>query len=230
MIISLVLFAGMLFAVSISAREPMASTTPSLKEVALTFDDGPYGTSTQAVLDILQKEDIHATFFLIGRNVEKYSSLTKEEVNDGELIGNHTYDHPKNLPLMTLAHIRSEISKTDTAISSSTGIHTKFFRPPYGRITNRVRGELHKEGYTIVMWNTDPRDWDYKGAPSDAIVNRILSHLKDRMVIDLHDGRDTHVGYPRDNLIKALPILIDKLKADGYTFVTVDKLKGNFIQ
>ncbi|MBU6321629.1 MAG: hypothetical protein KGI78_02330 [Patescibacteria group bacterium] len=71
------------------------------------------------------------------------------------------------------------------------------------------------------MWNVDPRDWDHTHSTSSKIVSSILGNLKPYMVIDLHDGRDTHVNYPRDNLITALPSVIAGLKADGYTFVTI---------
>jgi peptidoglycan/xylan/chitin deacetylase (PgdA/CDA1 family) len=74
------------------------------------------------------------------------------------------------------------------------------------------------------MWDVDARDWDFKNSPADAIVNRILAQVKANSVIVLHDGRDTHIGYPRKNTVNALPILIADLKERGYTFVTVDKL------
>ena len=202
--------------------------TAAAKEVALTFDDGPYGTSTQQVLDILQKEHIHATFFLIGKNVEEYPALAKEIVQEGNVVGNHTYDHPKNLTTMPLAQVSSELAMAESAIASSTGVHAKLFRPPYGSISKALRSEIKKEGYTVVLWNVDPRDWDYASSTSAVIEQYVVAHLKNRMVIVLHDGRDTHINYPRDNLINALPAVIEDLKQRGYTFVTVDKLVGSF--
>ncbi len=199
------------------------ASASSSKEVALTFDDGPYGTSTQEVLDILKKENVPATFFLIGQNVEKSPTLAKEEALDGYVIGNHTFDHPKNLTKMSSAQVDQELSRTESAIASSTGIHATLFRPPYGSLSKTLRAEIRKAGYTIVLWNVDPKDWN-ASSTSSVIEQRILSHLKTRMIIVLHDGRDTHVGYPRDNLVGALPTIIEDLKQRGYTFVTADKL------
>lgn len=201
-----------------------ASATQTIKEVSLTFDDGPYGTSTQEIIDILQKEKVPATFFLIGKNVEKYPTLAQEEVRDGYMVGNHTYDHPKNLTKMSLGQVAEELSKTEQIIASSTGVHTKLFRPPYGSITKKLRSKIQSMGYTIVLWNVDPQDWNYASSTSAVIEQNILTHLKNHMNIVLHDGRDTRVGYPRDNLITALPVIIQDLKQRGYTFVTADKL------
>lgn len=222
----LVLSAGfwlLIVPISAAAASHHASSSP-VKEVALTFDDGPYGTSTQQVLDILEKEGVHGTFFLIGQNVEHYPSLAKEIVQDGNVVGNHTYDHPKNLTSMPLHQVQEELSKTERAIASTTGVSTNFFRPPYGNLTKKLKREIIKEGYTIQLWNVDPRDWDYASSTSLVIEQHILSHLKTHMVIVLHDGRDTQIGYPRDNLIGALPIIIENLKRLGYRFVTVDAL------
>src|ERR1035437_7386724 len=205
----------------------VSTTTPStarVKEVALTFDDGPYGTSTELVLDILHRENVPATFFLIGQNVVKYQSLTKEIIANGNLIGDHTYDHPKNLLAMPLIDQLMELSKTDSAIVTATGVHTKFFRPPYGNINQSLRNMLNTEGYTVAMWNVDPKDWNDASSTSQQIVDRVLGHLKTHMVIVLHDGRDTQLNYPRDNMVNALSTIIEDLKARGYTFVTADKL------
>ncbi len=201
-----------------------ATSTGEIKEVALTFDDGPYGTSTSQVLDILHGEGVHASFFLVGKNVEKYPELARRIAQRGDVIGNHTYDHTKHLATMSLKQMRIELLKTDRAIASTTGIHTKLFRPPYGILSPKLKQELHRQGYTIVMWNVDPRDWDYASSTSEVIVQHVLTHLKPHMNILLHDGRDTHENYPRDNLVEALPVLIQDLKSLGYVFVTVPEL------
>jgi peptidoglycan/xylan/chitin deacetylase (PgdA/CDA1 family) len=201
-----------------------ATSTPPLKEVALTFDDGPYGTPTSQILNTLEREHVPATFFLIGKNVKKYPSLAKREVADGDLIGNHTYDHAKNLASSTATFFQADLDKAEQIIASTTGIHPTLFRPPYGNISNTMRDVLSKEGYRVVMWDVDTRDWDFANSSTTAVVNRVLSQVKPNSIILLHDGRDTHKGYPRSNTVNALPIVIADLKAEGYTFVTVDKL------
>ncbi len=213
------------------ATSTIASTTQiqwphTIKEVALTFDDGPYGTSTQEVLNILQNENVRATFFILGKNTEKYPALAREIVKRGNVVGNHTYDHTKNLTTMTHSQVQSELSKTEAIIASTTGVHATLFRAPYGKLTRKLRSVIQSEGYIIVPWNVDPKDWDYTHSSSTAIENHIFSHLNNRMIILLHDGRDTHVGYPRDNMTEALPFIIQGLKQRGYAFVTVDKLSA----
>ena len=200
-----------------------ADTAPT-KEVALTFDDGPYGTPTSEILSTLETDHVPATFFLIGKNVEEYPSLAKREVADGDLIGNHSYNHSMHLASATDASFQSNLDEAEQIIASTTGVHATFFRPPYGNLSLTMREVLAKEGYTIVMWNVDPRDWDFTNSSTTAVINRVLAHVKNDSIILLHDGRDTHVGYPRSNTVNALPTLINDLRARGYTFVTVDKL------
>jgi peptidoglycan/xylan/chitin deacetylase (PgdA/CDA1 family) len=228
---TLVISVGLLLIPTIAAASvastTVATSTPQSKEVALTFDDGPYGTSTQEVLDILKKEQVPATFFLVGKNVEEYPALAKEIVQDGNAVGNHTYDHPKNLTKMSVQKVDLELSKAELAIASSTGVQTKLFRPPYGNMTKKLRSQIKKEGYPIVLWNVDPKDWNDASSTSAVIIQNVLAHLQNQMIIVLHDGRDTHIGYPRDNLIIALPILIEDLKQRGYSFVTADLLTKN---
>ena len=209
----------------------LASSTPipvllatTTKEVALTFDDGPYGTSTAQVLHILEKEKVHATFFLVGKNVAKYPALARREVADGDLVGNHSFDHSKTLRQLSASQFEINLLSAEVMIASTTGVLTDRFRPPYGRLSETMRTVLETDGFHIDMWTVDPRDWDYAHSPAKAIVRRVLSKVRPGSILLFHDGRDTHVGYPRDNLIKALPLIIETLKQKGYSFVTVDAL------
>ena len=118
----------------------------------------------------------------------------------------------------------------DRAIALVTHIHTKWFRPPYGLLSDIMQRELTKEKYTTVMWNTDPRDWDYGSSTSAHIEEYIFNHEQPIMVIILHDGRDIHINYPRDNTVGALAVVIEKLKKQGYTFVTINELSSTTIE
>ena len=215
------LFTFFLFPIYISKVE---ATVLREKQIALTFDDGPYGTPTTEVLNILKKENIHATFFLIGQNVEKYPEIVKAIIADGNTIANHSYNHPGNLPKMSLKEFNLELSKTEDAIFRATGLHPDLFRAPYGNTSPAMKKELLDDNYTLVGWNIDPADWNYSKSTPEIIEKIILAKVKNNSIILLHDGRDTHIDYPRDNLIKALPIVIESLKKEGYTFVTIDKL------
>ncbi|MDB5188002.1 MAG: polysaccharide deacetylase [Candidatus Kaiserbacteria bacterium] len=208
--------------VSLDDATSTMSIANGTKMVALTFDDGPRASSTEKVLHILNAEHVPGTFFLIGENVAQNPALTREIVTDGNVIGIHTYNHPKNLPWMDPAERDWELSATQAVIASTTGVHTSLFRPPYGIMTPQLKSILEGQGYTVYMWNVDPRDWDYRRSTSDSIIQNVLSHLKNHMVILFHDGRDS-TGI-HNNLEGALPTVIAELKARGYTFVTVDKI------
>ncbi len=200
-----------------------ATSTPQLKEIALTFDDGPYGTSTADVLNILEREKVHATFFLIGKNVDEYPALAKREVADGDLIGNHSYDHSMKLASSSPASFELNLLRAELSIASSTGVFPTIFRAPYGLMSDTMRQVLAKDGYHSYLWTVDMEDWN-QNVSSAAIIKGVLEQAKPDSIILFHDGRDTHVGYPRDNLINALGPIIYDLKEDGYTFVTVDKV------
>lgn len=192
------------------------------KMVALTFDDGPHASSTEKVLAILKEEHVPGTFFLIGENVAQYPDLARKIVADGHVIAIHTYDHPKNLPWMTPEHRNWELTATQAVIESATGVHTSLFRPPYGIMTPQLKTILEGQGYTVIMWNVDPRDWDYRHSTSDRIIQNVLTHLHTHMVVLFHDGRNSDGKH--NNLEESLPTVIDELRARGYNFVTIDKI------
>ena len=201
-----------------------ATSTPQVKEIALTFDDGPYGTATADVLSILEREKVHATFFLIGKNVDEYPELAKREVADGDLIGNHSYDHSAKLSSLSAKAFELNLLHTELSIASSTNVSPTIFRPPYGLMSDTMRQVLSKDGFHSYLWTVDMEDWNHN-VSSAAIIKGVLEQVRPGSIVLFHDGRDTHVGYPRDNLINALEPIIDDLKSDGYTFVTVDKLQ-----
>jgi peptidoglycan/xylan/chitin deacetylase (PgdA/CDA1 family) len=198
----------------------------SSKVIALTFDDGPYGTSTEKILAILRREHIKATFFVIGKNVEKYPQVMKDIVADGHVIGNHSYNHSKQLQYYSYRAFEKNLKHAESIIVKKTGLHPKFFRPPYGLMSKTMKSVLKHDGYTSIMWNVDPRDWDSENS-STTVEMSVLSAVKPGSIIILHDGHDIHTEYPkhpRENTINALEMLIDTLEKEGYTFVTLDTL------
>ena len=213
----------------LSQEQPPSSvgtaTSTQKKLIALTFDDGPYGTSTRQILDILKKENIHATFFVIGQNVLEFPEEVRREIQEGNIIGNHSFNHSKRLPKMTAEEFKIDLDRTEEIIASSTGIRPKLYRPPYGALSTPMRDVLAQEGYRTSLWNVDPNDWDYAHSPSDKIIHSVLDAVKPNSIVLFHDGRDTQINYPRDNTVTALPIIIEALKAQGYSFVTLDALR-----
>lgn len=199
-------------------------TTHKTKKIALTFDDGPYGTSTAQILDILKEKKVSATFFILGKQVERFPEQARRMVNEGHIIGNHSYDHAKNLASVSAKVFQNNLGTAESTIIKATGVHPILFRPPYGSLSQTMHDVLKQEGYRNVLWTIDPQDWNYPSSTSDQIVDRVVKKAAPGAIVLLHDGRDTHINFPRDNTVNALPALIDSLKKYGYTFVTIDKL------
>ncbi len=212
---------------SINVKMVKSINSQPMKLVALTFDDGPYGTSTTDVLDILKANNINATFFLIGKNVKKEPEIVRRELAEGNVIGNHTYDHTKYLATMNYDQIHSELVNTDIIIASTTGLHPILFRAPYGSLSSSTVNVIKKLQYKISGWTDDPTDWNKNilSQNIDNIVDKELGKSKISIIL-LHDGRDTELNYPRENMLKALPEIISDLKNRGYTFVTLDRIYG----
>lgn len=182
----------------------------NVKYVALTYDDGPNAYYTEKLLKVLDKEQVHATFFLLGKNVEQNPDLVKKIYEGGHMVGNHTYSHI-NVCNVTEDEIKQEVSMTNKLIYQSCGAYPEVFRPPFGCDCSKLMDELQM---LQVFWSVDPRDWSVKN--SNAIVNHILKRVKDRDVILMHDAYGTTV--------EATRILIPKLREMGYEFVTVQEI------
>jgi len=194
------------------------------KVVALTFDDGPNGSSTQEVLDILEQNNIKATFFLIGENVNYYPQLAKEIADKGNEIGNHSFDHVWHLPLEKNNSILDEINKTEAAIFNATGIKTDLFRPPHGFRSPWMIKTISQAGYKIINWDDSMHDY-LPFFSSSMIAKGIINKVKPGTIIDLHDGFNLEHGANRQNMIGALDAIIKTLKNEGYQFVLLKDLK-----
>jgi peptidoglycan/xylan/chitin deacetylase (PgdA/CDA1 family) len=193
----------------------------SMPRIALTFDDGP-SPSTNRVLDILQQHQIRATFFVVGKNAEHYPDIVSRIQHDGHLIGSHTYSHSPWSSIKTPKQISSELDKTSSVIFNISGTVPHYFRPPFGWESPWMNQVYHKKGYIIVKWSIDPKDWQH---PSPGIiVNRILANLKKDAIILLHDGHQIKAAPNVQEMISALPVIIEELEARGFQFVTIDEL------
>jgi cellulose synthase/poly-beta-1,6-N-acetylglucosamine synthase-like glycosyltransferase/peptidoglycan/xylan/chitin deacetylase (PgdA/CDA1 family) len=201
--------------------------------VALTFDDGPDAEWTPRVLDILKREQVPATFFVIGENGQENPDLVRRIVNEGHDIGNHTFTHP-NLGEIPGRLTDLELNATERLIEALTGRSTTLFRPPYfgdaepttpDEVEPVVRAE--RLGYITVGLHVDPDDWAMPGAAQ--VVSKTVEGVTDRsadedqrgQVVLLHDG-----GGDRSQTVEALPEIIRQLRARGYRFVTVSELAG----
>lgn len=186
------------------------------KPVALTFDDGPWPQTTPAVLEVLAQEGVRATFFWVGRQLERYPDLARQVVAEGHAVGNHTYNHrTAPSPLEVAAQ---EIDRTGALIEGVTGVRSSLFRPPGGHLENGLVKYALERGYVVVMWSALSGDTDPKYTVAD-IVNNVLGRVRPGSIILLHDG-----GGDRSRTLAALPELIKRLRAEGYHFVTVPEL------
>ena len=193
-------------------------------KVALTFDDGPNEPYTSEILDILKKCNIEATFFVLGKNVERYPDTARRIVKEGHAIGNHTYDHPYLL-VQSKSHIKYEIQKAEQAIVAATNIRPHLFRSPYGVDNSWIYHTAKKFGYVTIEWSVTGNNGG-KEIPPDKITKKILSEVKNGSIILLHDGDRLIKGADRRNIVKALPFIIESLQKKGYQFVTVSELLG----
>lgn len=185
------------------------------KVIALTFDDGPWPKSTLEVLEILKKNNIKATFFMVGKNVKNFPHLARQVAVDGHAIGNHTWSHLYHR--FNEAGASSEIDRTSDMIYQTTGIKTTLFRPPGGHLRNGLAAYAHKKNYAVVMWSSDSRDYSRPSVP--IFLKHALAGITSGGIVLMHDG-----GGNRDHTVRALPQLIGEYKKRGYRFVTVPEL------
>lgn len=187
----------------------------------MTFDDGPYPPYTERILAILKEKKVPATFFLVGENAREHPELVREEMAQGNLLGTHTYDH-KDLLRLSGPAVRKELSKGVKIVEDITGKRPTFVRPPHGFKDFSVMKQIEKLHLQAVNWSVLPKDWTRPGV--DVIVQRVVEGVKPGSIVLLHDGDSPAKTASRQQTVEALPIIIDKLREKGYTFVTVDKL------
>src|SRR5262245_49327547 len=182
------------------------------KSVCLTFDDGPHPVLTPKLLDLLADLRVRATFFLIGREVEKYPDVVRCMLDGGHCVGSHSYSHR---PRSTLSARESEeeTRKGAEAVGAILGKSPSLYRPPAGKVTGRDLLRLWRLGFTTVLWNVDPKDYNKQSADPVrlALANR---PLKSGDLVLFHDNHP--------HAIEILPDLIDATRDGGLEFATVE--------
>jgi len=183
------------------------------KEIALTFDDGPYPFYTPVLLHVLDHSRVPATFFIVGRSAQAFPELVTRIVESGNEVGNHTFNH------FTLTSLRDDqiayqIAADGALLQQFTGKPLSLFRPPHGRFNRHVVAIARELGYHTIFWSAAADD--VKDIPPELITARVLSEANPGGIILLHSGQY--------RTIEALPDIIDRLREQGYSFVTVSKL------
>lgn len=188
------------------------------KILALTFDDGPDPLNTPLILEFLNKHKAKATFFVLGKQAEKYPEIIRHMAAKGHEIGNHSYSHP-DFNQENGQSILEQIKKTNQIIYKLTGSKPRFFRPPGGYLSYEMVDLVIKEKMIIGYWSyiQDPKDW--QGKKGENIADYIIKHAKPGQIIILHDG-----GPNGKETARAVDILIPELKKEGYQFVTLTEL------
>jgi peptidoglycan/xylan/chitin deacetylase (PgdA/CDA1 family) len=206
-----------------NAFEPVI-THGSGHVVALTFDDGPTRGVTERVLDVLEREHVPATFFVVGQAARREPELLRRMAADGDEIENHSNTHPHLNALLTRAALDAEIAGADDAIVAATGRHAQFLRPPFGARNAAVLDAARRRGLRVMLWSAMLDETAATADPS-ALAERLLRQVADGAIVVLHDG---HRG--RDDRAERAyeaglaPRIISALKARGYGFVTVAQL------
>ena len=213
----------------IGANSPSAGWFGSLvnhgprvgREVALTFDDGPNIKYTPAVRAILDEHGVKATFFTVGKALDARPDISRALRDDGHLLGNHSYLHDE---IRWLDPRYPELERTQRAFRRDLGICPSFFRPPHGQHTPFMARAVRRHRMTMVTWDVSAGDF----ATHDAalVARRVLRRARPGAIIDLHDGLDGDLTADRSVLTRALPTILDGLRARGLRPVRLDVLLG----
>jgi len=189
---------------------------PGRMKVALTFDDGPDGVATPALLDLLQQEKVPATFFCIGQRVVAYPELAARIVADGHLIGNHSHHHSWLMTFNRARGLMREFKMAQDAIRQTTGVTPRFLRPPMGLTNPHFPWAIRQLNLTLIGWDVRPLD-TVRSAKD--VIESVLAKTTDGSIIVLHDG-----GSTPDKITHIASTLIRELRARGFEFERVDRL------
>jgi peptidoglycan/xylan/chitin deacetylase (PgdA/CDA1 family) len=213
---------------------PAVSRTNSVRKLAITFDDGPNPEVTPRLLEVLQRYEARASFFVVGRFARECAGLLKEIKDRGHLIGNHTETHA-NLFWSTSAQIHGEIQGCNEAISEATNDKTRWFRPPWGMRNPWVISTAAAEGLRTVLWSNLPGDWRPKPVTwlekrMEPIAKRAAArNLAARSsgedagdILCLHDGDYRFLNADRHATLAALEHWLPRWRDLGLNFVTID--------
>lgn len=188
----------------------------SEKVVALTFDDGPKPGQTEAILDILKRHEVRASFFMVGRRIERHPELAARVLAEGHQLGNHSYSH-RRLVLKSPSYVQGEIDKTD-ALLRGLGVKGEIlFRAPYGKKLVVLPWLLSRSGRKHITFDVVSRDDETQDVA--LLTSRVMESVRPGSIILFHDG-----GQDKPGTVQAVDLVLGKLKAEGYRFVTVAEL------
>ena len=195
------------------------SSQTQLKRIALTFDDGPDNKTTPKILDILDQYNVPATFFVVGKNVERHPTIAKRMIDEGHQVANHSWSHLRPTELTDHEYISEVIPVEETLTDYFNSSMHLYYRPPYGLLTPTQIDQIRKKGYLVISWSIDSLDWAVSNP--EKIRDKVIDSVHPGAIVLMHSagGKDSRLG-----TVKALPEIIDNLAKQGYEFVTVQNL------
>jgi peptidoglycan/xylan/chitin deacetylase (PgdA/CDA1 family) len=196
-------------AVLVAFGAPVHAVPVHGRTVALTFDDGP-SPFTPAILAVLRRHHVHATFCMLGDEAQRHPALARRIVREGHQVCNHTSDH-RDMAQLSIKRARHEVVSAERQIRDAAGVAPTIFRFPYGSAGRDARQVIRGYGMRALDWDVDPRDWTRPGAST--ITARIVQGVRHRSVVLLHDG-----GGDRSHTVASLDATIRSLKQRGYRF------------
>ncbi|HUB75136.1 MAG TPA: polysaccharide deacetylase family protein [Solirubrobacteraceae bacterium] len=180
---------------------------------ALTFDDGPHPEGTPAVLEILRREGVRATFFLVGEQVQRTPSLAGELVAAGHGVALHCHRH-RNLLRLTPRQVREDLARAHELIAAHSGAEPQLYRPPYGVLNAAALRVARARGWRTLLWSHWGRDWERR-ATADSIARRVTDGVGEGAVLLLHDADDYSAPGSWTRTARALPRVIEALAGRG---------------
>ena len=195
--------------------------SPESRLLALTYDDGPNDPWTLRLLEVLDRHQVKATFFLIGRFVQQRPDIARALVAAGHAIGSHTWDHP-NLIFCSTAEVRRQLERTRQAIADAVGVEVQLFRPPFGGRRPASLRVAKSLGLQTVMWNVACKDWTPRS--TGEIVALAEHQIRGGNVILLHDGEFHHIGVDRSRSVEATDRILSRYRSEGFKFVTIPQM------
>jgi peptidoglycan/xylan/chitin deacetylase (PgdA/CDA1 family) len=196
------------------------------RQLALTYDDGPTEVDTLNLLEVLDRHEAKATFFMLGRNVKARPEIAQAVAAAGHAIGNHTYNHP-NLVFCSPSRIREELDQCERVLTDTVGEHSPLFRPPFGARRPDVIQLVREAGLIPVMWTVTAFDWSAKS--SAEIEDHVHRHVKGGEIILMHDGDFAGLA-DRSLTVAATGHLIRRYQDRGFSFVSIPEMMASQAQ
>lgn len=198
-------------------RSAVSSGDRLVRTIAITFDDGPHQGLTTELLDMLDSLNVRASFFLVGKMVDRNPEITREIYARGHTVANHSYEH-RNSSALSQQEFLDDLRRCCESIERNIPVRVRFFRPPGGNFTKEVLSLVEKAGLRTVLWDINSRD--YTGVSTKKLAERIISKSAPGSILLFHSGVTS--------TIEALPVIVDALRKKGFEFVTLDEMLSEY--